>query len=103
MLDEYGKGFRLVGTPETPLRCDPSCLLVPRHSGAVRLTRRLCCPAGSRFGSQRLARFNGLGFDDNMVGLTAGAQNVCMLAAFGNAGTVLPNCIPIFGTQAMVF
>ena len=47
-----------------------------------------------------LLRFNDLGFDDNMVGLSPGARNVCMLAAFGNGGVVPPNCVPISGTQA---
>ena len=41
-----------------------------------------------------------MGFDDNMVGLSAGSQNVCMLAAFGNGGVVPQNCVPIIGTQA---
>lgn len=35
-----------------------------------------------------------------MVGLSPGARNVCMLAAFGNGGVVPPNCVPILGTQA---
>ena len=47
-----------------------------------------------------VCRFNDIGFDDNMVGLSAGSQNVCLLAAFGNGGVVLPNCVPIIGTQA---
>lgn len=67
VLNENGKGFRLVGTLEQPLR------------------------------------FNDMGFDDNMVGLSAGSQNVCMLAAFGNGGVVPQNCVPIIGTQADEF
>lgn len=67
VLNENGKGFRLVGTLEQPLR------------------------------------FNNMGFDDNMVGLSAGSQNVCMLAAFGNGGVVPQNCVPIIGTQADEF
>lgn len=49
---------------------------------------------------EKLFRFNDIGFDDNMVGLSPGAQNVCMLAAFGNGGVVPLNCVPILGTQA---
>eukprot|EP00438_Fugacium_kawagutii_P027448 Skav208099 [mRNA] locus=scaffold1681:224923:240091:- [translate_table: standard] len=64
VLNEYGKGFRLVGTVEQPLR------------------------------------FNNLGFDDNMVGLSPGSQNVCLLAAFGNGGVVPSECVPTLGTQA---
>lgn len=67
VLNENGKGFRLVGTLEQPLR------------------------------------FNDMGFDDNMVGLSAGSQSVCMLAAFGNGGVVPQNCVPIIGAQADEF
>ena len=47
-------------------------------------------------------RFQGLGFDDNIGGFTAGAQNVCMLAAFGDGGTVPESCVPIIGTQELL-
>lgn len=47
------------------------------------------------------SRYNGLGFDDNIAGgETAGALNVCMLAAFGNGGVVRANCVPTTGTSA---
>merc|ERR1719346_631333 len=36
-------------------------------------------------------RFNGYSFDDNAA-ISAGIQNVCMLAAFGNGGRVM--CVP---------
>ncbi|CAJ1348647.1 unnamed protein product, partial [Effrenium voratum] len=50
-------------------------------------------------------RYAGLGFDDNIMGdpATPGAQNVCMLAAFGNGGVVDDNCVPIVGTTANEF
>lgn len=44
--------------------------------------------------------YNGASFDVNIDGPTAGANNVCMLAAFGNGGTVPVDCVPVTGTQA---
>ena len=44
--------------------------------------------------------YNGASFDVNIDGPTDGANNVCMLAAFGNGGVVPVDCVPVTGTQA---
>ena len=44
--------------------------------------------------------YNGGSFDVNIDGPTDGANNVCMLAAFGDGGVVPTNCVPVTGTQA---
>ena len=103
--------YELVSQHQTPSP-DPCRMLAARlscsHDRSDRWWWMSCCfwdelYVGTSHGSSlefSQRSYNGGSFDINIDGPTDGANNVCMLAAFGNGGVVPTNCVPVTGTQA---
>ena len=95
------KGQYGVWPPEIPYGPEPGswpkgyCTMADKSCTDLGITDNLCgqctklSDGGFKLYSQRGLRFNGASFDDNQNGVgTYQAQNICMLAKYGNKGTI---------------